>query len=199
MLSKNQILKKFEEGKIVIDPFNPNHLNLNSYDVCLGEYYITFNSTAIPLIDPFDDSILHNPKNYEIRKIPEEGFILHPRETVLSHTEEFIGSLDPYIVPELRSKSSIERLFVEISGSSGYAEPGFINRWVFEISNRGSLPVKLYKGMRIASIFFHELSEESPGFYKGSYQEGEKLEDIKRNWNPKTMLPKSKSFKPLNL
>ena len=66
LLSRPAILRLREEGRILIDPFVPENLGTNSYDVTLGEYFwretsptTCSNSRELPVLD--DGSVIYNP------------------------------------------------------------------------------------------------------------------------------------------
>lgn len=76
ILTGSEIKKYVENGDIVIEPFNEDQLNPNSYNYRLGET-LTFKE---------DDG------KYRTVKIPEEGFVLYPDRVYLGHTLETLGS-----------------------------------------------------------------------------------------------------------
>ena len=69
ILTGSEILKNYEEKKIVIDPFNKDHLNPNSYNFTLGKKLLVYN-----------DYILDVKKENSFREleIPAEGLPLAP-------------------------------------------------------------------------------------------------------------------------
>jgi dCTP deaminase len=80
ILTDKQILAALEKGEIVIDPYRPDCLGTNSYDVHLG-----------PVLAIYRDQVLDAKKHNRITeiKIPDEGYILQPGELYLGVTEEY--------------------------------------------------------------------------------------------------------------
>jgi dCTP deaminase len=58
-----------------------------------------------------------------------------------------------------------------VHATAGFIDPGFTGQITLELSNIGSIPVKLYPGMRFAQIVLHEMSspaERPYGAARGS-------------------------------
>jgi dCTP deaminase len=68
ILSDKRILEEIEKGTIIIEPFKPECLGTNSYDVHLGKHLATYKDRVL-------DAKLHN----EIIgfEIPKEGFVYY--------------------------------------------------------------------------------------------------------------------------
>lgn len=112
-LSNKEVLHCHEVGLIYIDPFNPDNLGTNSYDVTLGEWFYREQHPLMtaPIFNPYDEHavtrVWGQPQRAEpyyqlVRRggLPPamesfEGddlvFLLAPGETILAHTIEFIG------------------------------------------------------------------------------------------------------------
>lgn len=226
LLSRPAILKHFEAGNIIIDPFKSKNVNTNSYDVCLGEYYFAEQDTqgSIPIFNPFSRKSVERIwgtfqrakllsellDQLEIERL--EGFeeydkviLLGPGETILAHTQEFIGGRN-CCTSEMKARSTLGRCFIEICKCAGMGDVGFINRWTMEITNnsrRRYIPLKI--GMRVAQIKFYEVELLQNGDYSksgGKYQDLDSLELLKKKWSPESMLPKlykDKEFQPVVL
>ena len=66
ILTDQKIMEAIESGEIVIDPFRPECLGTNSYDVHLGKYLAVYEEKVL-------DARKHNKiKNLEIG---EDGFV----------------------------------------------------------------------------------------------------------------------------
>ena len=83
ILTGPEIVACTREDKIRISSFQPDQVNPNSYNVCLGETLITYTGDVI-------DAYLPNPT--ETIKIDSGGYILQPGELYLGHTVEEVGS-----------------------------------------------------------------------------------------------------------
>lgn len=156
ILTGPEIIAAAEQGRIVISPFRLDQVNPNSYNVCLGETLVTYDTDVI---DPYKS----NPTRETT--IGPEGFVLQPNELFLGHTVEEVGS-DRY-VPLLFGRSSVGRLglFVEITAPIG--DIGFHGQWTLMLS--AVRPLRVYAGMRIGQIMFFESSGDIE-LYSGKYQ-----------------------------
>ncbi len=142
ILTGSEIRKQVKSGTIVIDPFNLDSLNPNSYNYRLGEYYAVL-STA----DVVDSS---RPPILEMQHIPAEGLVLLPNALYLCSTLEVIGSVD--YVTRLIGKSSLGRLGLYLQISADLGHQGSIHQWTLEL--RCVRPLKIYAGMVIGQVTF---------------------------------------------
>ncbi len=147
ILSDVEILKEMEKGAIKIEPFHPECMGTNSYDVHLGK-------TLALYVDEELDAKKHN----QIRKfeIPAEGFVLEPNIFYLGVTLEYTETHSH--VPFLEGKSSTGRLGIDIHATAGKGDVGFCNFWTLEISVRK--PVRVYAGMPIGQLIYFVVEGE---------------------------------------
>ena len=177
-LSDRQILKEMDKGDIIIHPFNKMHLSTSSYDVSLGKYYFRERSSKyhLPIYNIWSKShtnhvwgtepFLAEPAKNVFRKLnfswdgisPNDKIILlDPGETILAHTNEFIGGKG-HITTMMKARSSIGRNFIEVCKCAGWGDVGYINRWTMEITNNSShYAIPLVVGRRIGQIIFLKL------------------------------------------
>lgn len=145
-------------GRIEIDPWDPAQLNPASYDLTLGDEVVTY-----VLADNAVDT--KHPQTTSRRKIGSEGTVVFPGVGYLMHTRERIRT-DRY-VSCIDGKSSLGRLFLSVHQCAGFGDPGFSGQYTLEVTS--IFPVRLYAGMRIAQVRFHELSGEVGQLYRGNY------------------------------
>jgi len=218
VLSKTDILKHFESGNILIDPFHESSLANSSYDVRLGKYY--FRQQHVDLtqtLNPFWEksvratyseveeaqpvSVYKSPVNpYHNLKDTDLVILVAPGETILAHTIEFIGGRNgipeknlPAVTTEMRARSSIGRLGIAVCKCAGWGDIGYVNRWTMEITNFSNLIVPLPVGLRVAQIIFHgvtPIQDKDRYHTKGKYQTSSELSELKKAWKPEDMLPK---------
>ena len=152
ILTDIEILKEIEKGTILIEPYNPEKLGTNSYDVHLGKHLATYR-----------DKVLDAKKHNEIDHfdIPEEGFVLQPGELYLGVTAEYTETHAH--VPFLEGKSSTGRLGIDIHATAGKGDVGFCNTWTLEISV--SKPVRVYAGMPIGQLIYFVIEGEVKNYY----------------------------------
>ena len=186
MLSGQAIQHKQLSGDIIIEPFNPNNVQPNSYDITLGNWVVRFieNDEEIRL-DEFDWRGLYAAPEFC------STIMLSAGERVLCHTNEFFGSLKGS-VPCLATRSTIARLGLDICGSAGFGDIGYINRWTLELQNNNPNTLHLPVGIRIGQVYFNELSG-SHSKYKGKYNLNEynsyDFKYLEKQWNPHSMIP----------
>ena len=152
ILSDSEILKEIEKGSIRLDPFDPNCLGSNSYDIHLGDELAIY-------IDDVLDSKKDNPINYFT--IPPEGYVITPGQLYLGVTMEYTETMS--FVPFLEGKSSAGRLGIDIHATAGKGDAGFCNHWTLEISCKR--PVRIYSGMPIGQIIYFAIKGEVSNTY----------------------------------
>ncbi len=157
ILSDSQIKASIDAGTIKIEPFRPQCLGSNSYDVHLGKTLALYESPVL-------DAKAHN--QIKCFEIPEEGIVLEPHKFYLGVTEEYTETLAH--VPFLEGKSSVGRLGIDIHATAGKGDVGYCNTWTLEISVKQ--PVRVYAGMPIGQLIYFEVKGEvlTPYNKKGS-------------------------------
>jgi dCTP deaminase len=213
-LSDKKILETIKQGDIVIEPFRKENLATSSYDVTLGEYYFREQKPNYFL----NHYNIYNKKHTdyvwgikaEKAKSAEEVFknfsffewegispddkviLLEPGETILAHTEEFIGGRN-HITTMMKARSSMGRNFIEVCKCAGWGDVGYINRWTLEITNNSRhYAIPLVAGRRIGQIVFFETGEILANDYSktGKYQSSTDVKELKKIWRPTDMLPR---------
>lgn len=152
ILTDVSIKKAIKDGEIVIEPYRPECLGTNSYDVHLGKYLAVY-----------EDEVLDARKHNKIREIviPEEGLVLQPGELYLGVTEEYTETHNA--VPFLEGKSSVGRLGIDIHATAGKGDVGFCNTWTLEISCTKA--VRIYAGMPIGQLIYFMVDGEILNYY----------------------------------
>jgi dCTP deaminase len=203
LLTDNAIVRHRELGNIVIEPFDPKHLGTTSYDVCLGDAYFResknveiFNPRSKASVleawqGPFYATPLQKELTLENISSTDKVIWLEPGESILAHTNEFIGSRRK-INTTMQARSSIGRSFLVVCRCAGFGDIGYHNRWTMEIVNCSRYhTIPLVVGQRIAQIVFNE-TEGTAKCYStdGKYQSLDDLEIMKAQWKPDMMLPR---------
>jgi dCTP deaminase len=148
ILSDTAIIEAIQTGDIVIEPFKPEHINPNSYDVCLSDTIRVYTASIL-------DAKEHNET--ATMTIPEQGIILIPGVLYLCSTVERVNSR--LYRPSINGKSSIGRLGISIHVTAGYGDVGFSgNSWTLEMTV--IKPIRVYAGMKIGQIEFSEVRGE---------------------------------------
>lgn len=144
-------------GQIVIDPFDAERLNPNSYNLSLHDELLVYEEVVL-------DSAA--PNRYRRIEIPPEGITLQPNQLYLGRTSEHTESHG--VVPMIQGRSSLGRLglFINPGGSLGHS--GYCGTWTLEM--HCVQPVKLYAGTQICQIFFLELVGQCSEYDSDKYQ-----------------------------
>ena len=152
ILSDKRILEEIEKGTILIEPYRPDCLGTNSYDVHLGKWLATYKDRVL-------DAKSHNKIEYF--EIPLDGYVLQPGVLYLGVTEEYTETHAH--VPFLEGKSSTGRLGIDIHATAGKGDGGFCNTSTLELSC--AQPVRIYRGMPIGQLIYFVVEGEIETFY----------------------------------
>jgi dCTP deaminase len=161
-LSDVDIKKGIESGALVIKPFNPEQLQLASYDVTLGNEFEVVDRHLIQASDP---SRKIYPATRKIHIENDGEFVLHPGENVLGKQREFIGVDNEHLIL-LSGKSSLARVGLVVHNTAMLFNPGHHFYPTFELVNASDIPIILRPGMQIAQILFAKLSSPTSKSYE---------------------------------
>lgn len=212
LLSDKALIKHIEKGTVVIDPLNESNINTSSYDVTLGNYYYReSHQNGMKYYNPYDEKhikkIWGDPKKavkvsewvkdngIELTNIDKDDYIIWigPGETILAHTEEFIGGRDS-VTTMMKARSSMGRNFIEVCKCAGWGDIGYVNRWTMEITNNSQYySIPLVVGRRIAQIVFFDTEgtiDDNCYSKTGKYANTTDINELKKRWQPSDMLPK---------
>lgn len=144
-------------------------------------------------IDFIKDRVLYHTCKLPKSLSGKRFIVLLPDQNILAHTEEFIGGRYN-ITTMLKAKSTIGRLNIDIRGSAGMGDVGYISRWSMRIKNEGHSPLLLIVGMKIGQIVFIRTGQPALSSYeeKGNYQVTGEISEIIEKWKPDDILPKVK-------
>ena len=129
---------------ILIDPFNPENLNPNSYNLTLHHEIVTY-----------EEVVLDMKKSNRVRRftIPEDGMVLEAGRLYLGRTLEHTETHN--LVPMIEGRSSVGRLGLFVHVTAGFGDVGFRGFWTLEMF--AVQPVRIYPGVQICQIFYHEV------------------------------------------
>jgi len=143
---------------ILIEPFNPERINPNSYNLSLHDELLIYETEVLDMSRP-------NPTRR--LTIPESGIVLEPRRLYLGRTVERTETNN--LVPMLEGRSSVGRLGLFVHVTAGFGDVGFKGYWTLEIF--AVQPVRIFKGVQICQIFYHTLEGEQITYRSGKYQD----------------------------
>lgn len=178
ILTGPEIIRQRKLNNIRIDPFDPEMIGPNSYNLRLSNELLTYDVWGSPhspgrllapsqaAQDPSVQCLDAGKDNPIIKlKIPPEGFVLQPFVGYLGSIIERTAT--PYHVPHIDGRSSVGRLFLFVHVTAGRGDVAFDGTWTLELLS--VYPLRVYAGMPIAQIAYHEaVGELLP--YKGKYQ-----------------------------
>jgi dCTP deaminase len=144
ILSGQEILARLG-GDISIDPFNPEALNPNSYNLALHDELMVY-----------EEVVLDMAKANRVRRlqIPPEGIVLSPNQLYLGRTAERTETRN--LVPQIEGRSSVGRLGLFVHVTAGFGDVGFCGYWTLEMF--AVQPVRIYAGVPICQIIYHEIA-----------------------------------------
>lgn len=162
ILSGIEIQKRLNQT-LFIEPYDASQLNPNSYNLRLHNELLVYTD---PVLD------MKKLPGTEKITIPEDGFELQPGKLYLGRTVEYTRS--EAVVPMLEGRSSIGRLGLYIHVTAGFGDVGFSGYWTLEM--HCIHPIRIYPGVQICQIFYHEIQGEYVNYKSGKYQHNEGIQ-----------------------
>jgi len=98
--------------------------------------------------------------------IPKDGLILAPNKLYLGRTVERTETHN--LVPMIEGRSSIGRLGLFVHVTAGFGDVGFEGFWTLEMF--AIQPIRIYPGVEIAQIFYHQIAGEITEYASDKYQ-----------------------------
>ena len=157
MILSGKEIARHMGGDIVIEPFDPQRLNPNSYNLSLHNQLLVYEDRLLDMKTP-------NPTR-ELT-IPPEGLVLEPDKLYLGRTNEFTKT--ERFVPMLEGRSSVGRLGLFIHVTAGFGDVGFAGYWTLEIFC--VQPIRIYPDVEICQIYYHDIRGDYDLYQSGKYQ-----------------------------
>ena len=156
MIISGKEIERLINKEIFIDPYVPQQLNPNSYNLRLHHELLIY-----------EERVLDMKKDNTTRKvaIPTEGLVLEPGTLYLGRTVEHIRT--EHHVPMLEGRSSIGRLGLVVHLTAGLGNIGSSGFWTLEIAC--VQPVRIYPGVEICQIFFQDIRGEHENYRSTKY------------------------------
>lgn len=161
ILTGKEIMKRLGSD-IIIEPFQKESLNPNSYNLRLSDKLMVYTDEVL---DP------KKQNSTEIINIPEEGIVLEPGRLYLASTIEYTETFN--LVPMIIGRSSLGRLGVGVHITSGFGDVGFCGCWTLQLTCMQK--VQIYSGMKICQIFYHTICGESENYNSAKYQDSRSI------------------------
>lgn len=157
MILSGEEIKNRIGGDICIEPFEPAHLNPNSYNLTLHNELLVYEEVVLDL---------KTPNRYRRLEIPEEGLVLGPNQVYLGRTVEHTETHN--LVPMIEGRSSLGRLGLFVHVTAGFGDVGFRGYWTLEMF--AVQPIRIYPGVQICQIFYHTLQGDVREYASSKYQ-----------------------------
>lgn len=163
MILSGDEIKQNLGTNIEIDPFEPDHLNPNSYNLTLHPDVLTY-----------EEVVLDMRKSNRTRRmvIPESGLVLEPNRLYLGRTVERTETHN--FVPMIEGRSSIGRLGLFVHVTAGFGDVGFKGFWTLEMF--AIQPVRIYPGVQICQIFYHQITGNIQEYVSNKYQDNQDIQ-----------------------
>jgi len=157
MILSGQQIEARLGGDVVIEPFVPEHLNPNSYNLTLHDELMVY-----------EEIVLDMRRSNRVRRIdiPPEGLVLSTGQLYLGRTAERTETHN--LVPMIEGRSSVGRLGLFVHVTAGFGDVGFCGYWTLEMF--AVQPVRIYPGVPICQIFYHEITGEIEEYASDKYQ-----------------------------
>ena len=172
ILSGDEIRRRLGTD-VVIEPFQEGHLNPNSYNMTLHDDVLVY-----------EEVVLDMCQSNRVRRlrIPKTGLVLSPNQLYLGRTVEYTETHN--LVPMIEGRSSIGRLGLFVHVTAGFGDVGFKGHWTLEMF--AVQPVKIYPGVPICQIFFHEIVGAIKEYCSEKYQNARDIQPslLYRELNP---------------
>lgn len=156
ILSGEEIRQQLGKN-IIIEPFDPQRLNPNSYNLTLHHELLTYEEVVLDM---------RQPNRVRRITIPDEGLVLHPNQVYLGRTVEYTETHN--LVPMIEGRSSVGRLGLFVHVTAGFGDVGYKGCWTLEMF--AAQPVRVYPHVPICQIFFHQLTGTIREYCSSKYQ-----------------------------
>ena len=157
MILSGQEISQRIGSDIVIEPFDEKRLNPNSYNLCLHDELLTYEEVVLDL---------REANRFRRITVPPEGLVLNPSQLYLGRTVERTETHN--LVPMIEGRSSVGRLGLFVHVTAGFGDVGFRGYWTLEMF--AVQPVRIYPGVPICQIFYHEICGDITEYVSDKYQ-----------------------------
>ena len=156
VLSGHEIQRRLGED-IIIEPFDEANLNPNSYNLSLHDELMIY-----------EEVVLDMRKSNRVSRIaiPPQGIVLQPDQLYLGRTAERTETHN--LVPMIEGRSSVGRLGLFVHVTAGFGDVGLCGYWTLEMF--AVQPVRIYPGVAICQIFYHDLHGTFEPYASDKYQ-----------------------------
>ena len=144
LLSGEEIRRRLGDD-IQIDPFDPDRLNPNSYNLSLHDDLLVYEEVVLDAA---------SPNRYRRIEIPADGLTLQPNQLYLGRTNEHTET--HRLVPMIQGRSSLGRMGLFINPGGAVGDVGYRGTWTIEM--HCVQPVRIYPNMQICQILLSAIA-----------------------------------------
>lgn len=163
MILSGEEIRKNLGTNIKIDPFDPERLNPNSYNLSLHNELLTYEEVVLDM---------RQPNRVRRLTIPDSGLVLSPNQLYLARTIERTETHG--FVPMIEGRSSIGRLGLFVHVTAGFGDVGFCGYWTLEMF--AVQPVRIYPGVQICQIIYHQVEGDIREYQSDKYQHNQDIQ-----------------------
>jgi len=157
ILTGEQIKSQLGKG-IVIEPFEPQMVNPNSVNLRLHDELLEYEELVLDM---------KRPSRMQRLSIPPDGLVLGANQLYLGRTVEWIESRR--FVPVVHARASVARLGLFVQTSAGIGDIGYRGYWTLVLYP--TQPVRVYPGVPICQVSFHEPAGPIVEYNSDKYQD----------------------------
>jgi dCTP deaminase len=150
-------------SNLLIEPFDPARLNPNSYNLTLHNELLTYEEVVLDM---------RCPSRTRRLVIPPQGLVLNPQQLYLGRTAEYTETHN--LVPMIEGRSSIGRLGLFVHVTAGFGDVGYRGYWTLEMF--AVQPVRIYPGVPICQIFYHQIIGDIHEYRSDKYQDSRDIQ-----------------------
>lgn len=164
VLTRPEILRRIDDGTIVIDPFDPAQVGPASIDLHLDRQFRVFRRIQ---------EIFHVTDESDHRLVTdllevEDYFLLLPGQAIHGITQERI-TLPDNVCGWIQGRSRFARVGLMVHVTANFMQPGIANaKQVLEMNNAGPIPLAIHPGTAICQIILEDCTGGAS--YGGRFQ-----------------------------
>jgi dCTP deaminase len=168
-----QIVEALLDGRITVTPLlSRKQIGPNTLDVRLGTEFVVRKMDVLTHLNPAGLSVELEQEPEKVasyyerteRLDPRQPFVLHAGQFALGCTLEYV-KLPPNIGAFLEGRSTWAREGLNVHTTAALIHPGHDGIIVFELHNVSNMPIELHVGIRVAQLWFYEMSQASARAY----------------------------------
>lgn len=175
VLSDRKILEYNKKGLLFETPITEAQLQPNSVDLTLADSWKILEPNTIRNTIDSKMPIKYTEGSFIKDSKGGDFYVIRPKQFILMASNEILN-IPNGIIAFVQGRSSIARLAIQTE-QAGLIDAGFRGTITFEVFNQSEYPIVLYKGTRVAQVYFFKAQHAmvSYGSDKGSKYNGQIL------------------------